>query len=41
MIDAQIKNLAEIKQNQERILEKQVKEAEEKNEKEEEIKIFF
>ncbi len=38
MIDAQIKNLAEIKQNQERILEKQVKEAEEKKEKEEEIK---
>ena len=36
--DAQIKNLAEIKQNQERILEKQVKEAEEKKEKEEEIK---
>ena len=38
MIDAQIKNLAEIKKNQERIFEKQVKEAEEKKEKEEEIK---
>ena len=38
MIDAQIKNLAEIKKNQERIFEKQVKEAEEKKEREEEIK---